>query len=157
MKVFERLVNDLMKEEALRDYKFRKSDSCFIRKFDGGFYAVELDHWNKWGDCYVRPNIGFHYNIVVKWFEKYSTLTLRDQRNNFLSFMDPTVIGLKGNYPDVSIFEMKSDGSDYEKISKDLIHAIIESVKWFEAKYKTLKDYYNYDVAPYLRGEKNYL
>lgn len=156
MTVFERLVEDLKKVDYFKDYKYRKRDSTFIYKFDGGFKDVGLEHCIKFGDLRVQPTIGFHYDIVVKWFEKYSTLSLRDQRDNPLYFIAPYRLGFKGN--DTSLghgFEMRSDGSDYEAVAPLLIHAVTECARYVDNKFKTLEDYYNFEIAPYLTGEKD--
>ncbi len=156
MALFERLIEDLLQTEAFKDYKFRKTDSSLIYKFNGGIRKVKLDHWTEYGYCSVRPTIGFHYDIVVKWFEKFSTLTLRDQRNNPLYFTCPYEYGWKGNANILGdIFDIKCDGSDYDETSRMLIHAVTETVKLVFERFKTLDDYYKLEIQPYLTLEKD--
>lgn len=156
MTTFEKLIEDIKKVEYFKNYKFRKSDSTFIYKFNGGFNAVYLEHWCKYGYLNVRPTIGFHYDIVVKWFEKYGFKPLKIQRNNPLYFTSPGSLGWKGNATSIGdVFEFKLDNSDYEEISELFIHAITKCAQFVFDKFKTLGDYYDFEVKPYLTGEKD--
>ena len=81
------MLERLKSESFFSDFKLKKSDKSLIRKFDWGWQRVILDHYNGFDleredlALEVRPIYGIRFNIYHKWFEEYSVIDLKDQRD----------------------------------------------------------------------------
>jgi hypothetical protein len=82
-KLFDVIISDIMRIEQFASYKFRKRDSMLIHKKDGMRQSIELDHWidDSSSSLVIYPIYGVRFEILHKWFEKFSVNTLQDQRD----------------------------------------------------------------------------
>ena len=81
--LFDTIVADLMQIDQFAVYKFRKRDSMLLYKKDGKRLSIELDHWidDSSSSLVIYPIYGVRFDVLHKWFEKFSVNTLQDQRD----------------------------------------------------------------------------
>lgn len=81
--LFDTIVADLMQIDQFAVYKYRKRDSMLLYKKDGKRLSIELDHWidDSSSSLVIYPIYGVRFDILHKWFEKFSVNTLQDQRD----------------------------------------------------------------------------
>ena len=79
--IFENIIKDLSQIGFFSKYKFRKRDASFLLKTKGGKYIIELDHWmdETTSSLVIYPIYGIRFDILHKWFEKFSIKSLQDQ------------------------------------------------------------------------------
>jgi len=144
--IFDRIVADLMSEPFLADFKFRKRYSTIYISNGGIRKFIELQRISKWAPYYldIYPTYCVRFDVVMKWFEKFSFKTLQDQRDN------PTVscTGSMLGYQDC--FEFHCDGSHYEEEYKLLRDTMISCANIEFTKFQTLEDYYINEIHPLL-------
>lgn len=148
MTKFERIVERLKKEPFLSGFTFRKSDSSFIQKFDGGLRRIDLEHFNDIICITVLPHFEVRFDIAPKWFEKFSFKTLRDQRNNGTVGASSGMLGFEDGY------DFENSQKDFDKEYAALVKCLKSGAEEVFTKYATLEDVYKYDIVPILKGEK---
>ncbi|MDE6646546.1 MAG: hypothetical protein K2K03_01720 [Prevotella sp.] len=147
-KLFETLVSDIMADPFFSDYKFKKSDNMLYRCDGGSRICIKLPHWRDYGECRIRVLYGRRFEILTRWFEKFSCLTLRDQRSNDNVIHGNTYYGLDDDiYFDYNF-------SDYDQKVRKFIPMLKENLTRFLKKYSTLEDFYNVDVLPVITNNK---
>ena len=98
--IFENIIKDLSQIGFFSKYKFRKRDASFLLKTKGGKYIIELDHWmdETTSSLVIYPIYGIRFDILHKWFEKFSIKSLQDQR-------DRASISFSGDTTDFDYFQ----------------------------------------------------
>lgn len=90
--LFDTIISDLRSDDFFSDSKFVRTYNTLILRNRDGFVAVDLQHWRDFEDyddesetesCAIRPVYGRHFDILNKWFEKFSFKELNDQRYGF--------------------------------------------------------------------------
>ena len=81
--IFDKIIKDLLQLNFFSEYKFRKRDSSFLLKTKGGKQFIEMDHWidEATSSLVIYPIYGVRFDILSKWFEKFSMKNLQDQRD----------------------------------------------------------------------------
>lgn len=81
--IFDKIIKDLLNLNFFSEYKFRKRDSSFLLKTKGGKQIIEMDHWidEATSSLVIYPIYGVRFDILSKWFEKFSMKNLQDQRD----------------------------------------------------------------------------
>ncbi len=148
MTFFERIINDLSQEAFFKDFKYRKRDSTFIQRFEGGWRSVELRHITEGRLCSIYPGFDVRFDIALKWFEKFSFRTLSDQRDSGTVAFDGVMLG----YP--SCFDIPTDGLDYDEQYTALRDMIIKCATYTFNTYKSIRDVYYNIVIPQVKGDK---
>jgi hypothetical protein len=147
-KLFETIVIDIKNDSFFSGFKFKKSENMlYLRDHDSTLF-VELDHWQDYGECTIYLTYGRRFDILTKWFEKFSFKTLRDQRNNPDVMCDNTDFGQE----EYIYFDYKF--SDYKEKMRIMLPMIKENLASFAKKYSSLEDFYREDVLPVIRGDK---
>lgn len=141
--LFKTIVSDIQSDPFFSKYKFIRSENRFVLRGKEEFIYVELEHWRDYWDdaCILRPYCGKHFNILAKWFEKYSVKPIKIQRSN-----PHIMVG-----QDIEI-EIKYDFSDYNEKFPQLITLLKEQLSTTIKEYSTLNDYYNKIVYPTIMG-----
>lgn len=148
-KLFETLVSDIMADHFFSDYKFKKSENMLYRRDSDSTICVILEHCRFYDECEVYLIYGRRFEILTKWFEKFSFKSLRTQRNS------PNVKNFNKNFgQDDNEIYFNYDFSDYEKKIRKLIPMLKENLTNFLKKYYTLEDFYNADVLPVITNDK---
>lgn len=149
------MLEHLKSEELFSDFKLRKSDKSLVRKFDWGWQKIELDHYNGFDPVRkdlaleVKPIYSVRFNIYHKWFEKYSPINLKAQRDRSTIGFDEIMLGKSKYFRGFLFLENRMDYDfDYEKMKNDiLVHA-----SYVFSRYQTLKDVYDYRIGELLSG-----
>ena len=148
MTKFERIVDQLKNEPFLSGFTFRKSDSSFIQKFEGGYRRIQLEHYNKLISISVQPQFDVRFDIAPKWFEKFSFKTLRDQRHNSTVGASSNMLGFE------CVYEFDNSQKDFDKEYAALVECLKKGSKEIFSRYTSLEDVFQYDIVPILNGEK---
>lgn len=145
--LFECIISEFRKDPFFADFKFRKSESMLYIPTDDGMLFVEFEHWRDYGELVIYPIYGRRFDILTKWFEKFSFKTLRDQRNNPDTMYDNTDYGLEEHI----YFDYKQlDNS--QKINM-MIETTKRNLSLFSSKYATLENFYTNDVLPIIKSD----
>ena len=146
--ILDRIVKDIKADAFFAEYKYKRVVTAFYKYLEDYYLSVGLGHKRDWlNDAIViRPVCGKHFFILTKWFEKFSFLTLQDQRNYPNVLFSGKTLGLNGE------ISFKYDLSDYDEKIMALIKLIKEMLIRVDDDYATLEDFYNRDVVPKLDG-----
>lgn len=149
------MLERLKSEELFSDFKLKKSDKSLIRKFDWGWQKIELDHYNSFDPVRkdlaleVKPSYDVRFNIYHKWFEKYSPIKLKDQRDRSTIGFNENMLGKSRYFRGFLFLENKVDYDfDYENMKND----ILEHASYVFSHFQTLKDVYDYRIGDLLNG-----
>lgn len=148
---FEQIVSEIMVDSYFDKFKFRKRDSSLIQKTNFGKNIIELEHWNCLNIVLtIRPSYSIRFDILSKWFEKYSFKSISDQRDNGNFGFDGIMLGKQ------YMFEFKYyDASDeYKKELENLKTTIIECSQSVFYNYSSLEKAYINEIEPILKNEK---
>lgn len=151
----EQIAAYLLKDPFFLNFKLRKRDSCLIKKTDYGNQTLELQTWfdrnpsNGKNDVIVQPNYSVRFNILHKWFEKFSFKTTQDQRDNDTIGFQGCMLGEKDEYR-------------FSKTNKILQHFklkafkkdIIKNSSFVFRNINSLNDFYKIAVQPVILNKK---
>jgi hypothetical protein len=96
----------------------------------------------------ITPIFGVRFDILSNWFEKYSTKSLHDQRNN------PTVCSGTLISKSPKEFYFLENKKDFQKDYTYFKEEVISNATTFFNKYSCLDNYYLHDVLPMFTNEK---
>ena len=152
MTIFEEMLQLFMNDSFFDSYTFRKRDSSFIQKCDGGYRQILLSHLQD--ICYFRVSPVFivRFDFVHKWFEKYSSRPLRSQRDDATVVATPIDYGLGGAYGREYLIDLKNNHI-IDELNKIKQITKICADKFFST-YITPLDVFNHDILPILEGKK---
>ncbi len=148
--LFKTIVSDILSDDFFSGCKFVKSVNTFVIRDGEKFVSTELDHWRDYEDesCVIRPIYGMHFDILAKWFEKFSVVKIQYQRLN------PHIMFGNESFGQEDEISFKYDFSDYEEKFQLLLPMLKKNVSTIAVQYATLNDYYNKIVVPEITGEK---
>ena len=146
-KLFDTIISDIKNDSFFTEYKYKKSENMLYHREGNSTLFVELDHWQDYGECIIYIIYGRRFDILTKWFEKFSFKTLKDQRNNPNFYYSNKAFGLD------ETISFKYDLSDFEIKIDYLKRTLKECMTTVAKSYETLEDYYCLDIAPILKGE----
>jgi len=148
------IVENLSSTSYFKGYKYRKKDSRFINRTSDGFDAIELQYWDGFDlkrdsrALVVKPLYLKRFDVLHKWFEKYSFKSLVDQRSGYSIGFEGNMIGKDSD------FYFLLDRLDFEKDFTKFKDEIIANSQSIFTKYATLEDLYYQEVYPILQGDK---
>lgn len=145
---FDKIVNDLVQLDFFSGYKFRKRDYSLFFKTEGGKQFIELDHWRDrdTSSLVIYPVYGVRFDILHKWFEKFSVKTLQDQRDRASISFSGSMLGLQ----DELNFDTNKDGYSNEF---ENFQIILKCAEYVFSEYSSLDKLYNKTILPVLDGE----
>lgn len=145
---YDKIVNDLAQLDFFSGYKFRKKDHSLFFKTESGKQFIELDHWRDrdTSSLVIYPVYGVRFDILHKWFEKFSVKTLQDQRDKASISFSGSMLGLQ----DELNFDTNGDGysNEYENFQ-----IILKCAEYVFSEYSSLDKLYNKTILPVLDGE----
>lgn len=147
--MFNLIIKDLAELNFFSEYKFRKRDSSFLLKIKGGRQIVELDHWidEATSSLVIYPIYGVRFDILSKWFEKFSVKRLQDQRDRASIAFSGNMLSLQDKF----YFNLK--GENYTT-DLDILKANIQKcAEYVFSEYSSLDKLYNKTILPILNGE----
>lgn len=150
--------NDILPRLQNGDYflkfKFIKSQSAFRQQTDFGFYSIEFYSHKSYdldrdqAALEIHPVYGVRFDLLMKWFEKFSFKSLSDQRNNSTVIADGKTLRTVDKFYFLdSKTEFDNEFSVFSSTARNI------SADYF-SKYKTLDDYFAHDVLPVLNRER---
>ncbi len=146
--ILDRIVKDVKSDVFFEEYKYKRALSTFFKKSDDSYLAICLGHKRDWLNdaIIISPIYGKHFFILTKWFEKFSFLTLQDQRTN------DNVRTCNDRYGIGKDITFKYDLSDYDIKINYLVELMKQLITRFDQDYATLNDFYYKEVVPKLDG-----
>ena len=147
-KLFDTIISDIKNDSFFTEYKYKKSENMLYHREGNSTLFVELDHWQDYAECIIYIIYGRRFDILTKWFEKFSFKSLRDQRNNPDVMCDNTYFGQE----EYIYFDYRF--SDYKVKMGKMLPMIKENLTSFARKYSTMEDYYKEDVLPIITNER---
>lgn len=149
LKIMETIASD----PFFHEYKVRRSDNAIVLKDIVGYKQIVPHYYNTVDlsrNCElaleIRPFYEIRFNILHKWFEKYSKKTIKDQRDkNSLMFW-----GEKINKTNEFFF--LENHIDYDKDIILLRKQIVDNAKKLFSHFTNLNRYYDYCIGNVLKG-----
>ena len=136
--IFDKIIKDLLNLDFFSEYKFRKRDSSFLLKTKGGKQIIEMDHWidEATSSLVIYPIYGVRFDILSKWFEKFSVKNLQDQRDGasidfsgeMLSIQDEFYFNLNGKNMQPILMNYKQKFKSVQNMSFQNIRHLINSI-----------------------------
>ena len=152
-KTAEKVASYLLEHEYFVDFKLRKRDSSLIKKFPTGHEVVELQNWidknhsSGKQELVIYPVYGKRFDVLHKWFEKFSFKTMSDQRDSYSVGFSGVMLGKTNEYR----FPLSETPSvEWDVFRND----VVCNAKYVFEKYTTLEDVYKYLVHPLVVGGK---
>lgn len=143
----------LLDDEFFENFKLRKKDSSIIKQNSSGFEKVELQNWIDTNHSVsekglvILPVYSKRFDILHKWFERFSFKTISDQRDTYSIGFEGQMLGKKNEY----YFALsESFRPEWEIFRNDVVanaNAIFD-------KFTSLADLYEYLVYPVITEEK---
>ncbi len=139
-----------------KNFKIRKSDNGIICKTDYGYKGVFFSYYNSYDlsrndlALEITPSYRIRFNVLHKWFEKYSKRPLVFQRDDRSIGFVGRMIGTKEN------FYFLENRKGYDKDLHELYDEVVKNAKQIFTKYETLDCYYNYYVHEVIKGERKF-
>lgn len=149
-KLFRKIISDLKDDAFLSEFKFKKSENMLYLRDDSSCLSVGFEHWQEYGKCTIYITYGRRFEILTKWFEKFSFKTIRDQRNN------PNIMYDNTNFGGEEYIQFDYSFSDYEEKMQIMLPMVKKNLACFSKKYSTLEDFYKEDVLPIINGQKEF-
>jgi len=152
-KATENIAAYLLEDVFFENFKLRKKDTSLIRKLSSGFEKVELQNWADTNrssgakELVVRPVYSKRFDVLHKWFERFSFKSLSDQRDAYSIGFEGVMLGKKNEYH----FPISEKFCPEWQVFRNEIVANARSV--FN-KYTCLADMYKYLVFPSIQGDK---
>lgn len=150
-----KIIEVVASDPFFKDFVIRKSDNSIIYKTKAGYKRVVFQYYNGYDllrddlALEIHPNYDVRFNVLHKWFEKYSKKTLTDQRDQYS-------IGVSGNMIGATYeFCFLENRKDYQKDLQKLQFEVVKNANYFFNKISTLVDYYNYCVVNLIKGDQD--
>lgn len=147
--ILERVIDKLKEDEYFDKFTYRKRDRSFILKTTLGKDRISLVTYNSYPEYIIEPIYLIRFDILRKWFEKYSFMTLQDQRDGYYVGFTGRMLGVK------SWFEFERDGANFDEVFAQLKDCVISTSKDVFERYSTLEKAYTLQIQPILDGTKN--
>lgn len=149
--LFKTIISDIKADSFFSEYKYIKSERTLFWHNGGDAFSLILEHWRDYEEetCVIRPIYGRHFDILYKWFEKYSFLPLKNQRILPQIMLDNNFFGQEQE------ISFKYDFSDYNEKIQHLINSAKDNLTIIAEKYTTLNDYYTKIVKPQIIGDED--
>lgn len=149
--VFNAIVADLNASDLLSDFKYLKSSSKLVLKTPEIKRVLSLEHsWVShifW--IAIDPAFGVRFDILHKWFEKYSIRQLKDQRQDeSVGFTCGMIYKTADSY-----YDFLKDGSDFAEKYPPFRDIVLRCAEYVFSKFNTLEDLYEYRIVPVLTGD----
>lgn len=147
--LFSEIIEKLSSLEYFSDFKFRKRDFRLIKKNVNGYEVVEFQFWveKNQSTLVVKPLYLKRFDVLHKWFEKFSFKTLVDQRDNYSIGFDGNMLGKRNEFS--FLLDKENFESDFDNFQKELIN----NCKVVFGKFLSAKDLYLYLIEPILQNK----
>jgi len=141
-KFVEQIADYILEDNFFKNYKFRKKDCCLIKKSSERVLKVQLRNWvSENNTLIILPVYSVRFNVLHKWFEKFSKKALSDQRDNSTIGFEGEMLGKTNQY------ELATD-QGFQSVVEDLKLDIISNSNLVFDKYRDLNDIYINKIRP---------
>lgn len=157
----QKVIDALLTQPIFEGFKYIKADEAIVKKTKFGYQKVPMYfHWESYSKekqalAFTIMHIGYYirFDVLHKWFEKYSFKTLKDQRGSYSIGVAAFMLGFKEpSFPDS--YDFVYSGEDFEENLAKMVKDIVEIATYFFNKYKSLEDLYEALIVPVLEGKK---
>ncbi len=147
--LFDLIRFQIEEDEYFSDFKFRKKGCTFLQKTAYGKNIIILDHWrNSDSQLVIYPIYGVRFDILKKWFEKFSFKSLQDQRDLGYVYFTGEMLNVEDK------FYFNSDESNLIEECIKLRECIKNTSKEVFYNYASLESAYEMEITPILDGSK---
>lgn len=155
----QKIIDALVAEPLFAEFKYSKSYDGIVKKTKFGHQRVDM--YIQWDGYDLQKkelavtimNIGYgvRFDVLHKWFEKYSTKILAYQRTADSIGRTASMLGFK-DYP--RSYDFVYSGEDFEENLAEMVRDIVKVATYFFDKYRSLEDLYEALVVPVLEGKE---
>ena len=148
-----RIMEAVASDSFFKDFKIKKSNNSILCNTDYGYKRVYFLYNNSYDlkrgalALEIRPHYFIRFNVLHKWFEKYSKRTLKDQRDDYSIGFNGGMIG------ETDEFFFLENRKCYESDLQKLRMEIVKNANRVFSKFATLNDYYDYCIEDVLMGK----
>lgn len=148
--LFYDVLEQLLTDNYFSEFKSRKRDSRLIKIDKQGFEFIEFQYWDGFDvlrnkrAVVVKPLYLKRFDILHKWFEKYSFKTKADQRDNYSIGFDGSMLGEQNE------FYFLLDKDDFKKDIERLKNEVIKNSTNVFNRFDTLQTLFEYQINPIL-------
>ena len=149
-----KIIEAIASDPYFKEYKIKKSDASIILKSDTGYRRILFQYYNTYDlrrkqlALEIKPNYDIRFNVLHKWFEKYSKRTLADQRNDYSVGFIGSMIGATDD------FYFLESRKEYYVDLQSLYDEVVRNANNIFSKFATLESYYNYCINDVLNGKR---
>lgn len=150
------IVENIALNPFFKNYVVRKSDASIILKSEVGYKRIQFQYYNSYDlkrdqlALEITPNYDIRFNVLHKWFEKYSKRTLKDQRDDYsVGFTGSMISG-------TDTFYFLESRNNYDEDFKILYNEVIKNAKYVFTKYATLESYYDRCINDVLQKKRDW-
>lgn len=155
--LFAGIVERLSAVEYFSEFKYRKRDFRFIKKTPTGYEAVEFQFWDGYDSrrsqraLVVKPLYLKRFDVLHKWFEKFSFKSLGDQRDNYSIGFDGKMLKKTNEF--YFLLNKENFETDFADFQKELEGNCRQTFGHFS----NTKALYLYQVEPVLKNKNSEL
>lgn len=148
--LFNEVLANLLSEQYFSVFTYRKRDCCLLKTNELGFEAIELQYWEGFDltsgkkSLVIKPLYLKRFNVLHKWFEKFSFKSKVDQRDNYSIGFDG------GMLKEQNLFYFALDKTDFQNETETFTNEIIRISTYVFNKFLTLEDLFEYQINPLL-------
>ena len=137
-----------------KDFKIRKSDNSIICKTDYGYKRVSFNYFNTYDllrddlALEMKPFYEIRFNVLHKWFEKYSKRQLQFQRD------DSSMAFWGDKLCTTNEFFFLENRKGYKKDLQTLYTEVVKNAEYVFSNFNSIKCYYSYFIESILNGKR---
>ena len=133
------------------DISSEKETLPFFLKTKGGKQIIELDHWTDAAksSLVIYPIYGVRFDILSKWFEKFSVKKIQDQRDRASIAFSGNMLSLQDK------FYFRLDKNGYSDDFNNFRVNLEKCAMYVFAEYSSLDKLYDRTILPILNGKAN--
>ncbi len=146
------ILEAIASDDYFKDYQIRKSDNSIIYKTANGYKRVRLVYYNSFDlerkdlALEIQPHYEVRFNVLHKWFEKYSKRELKYQRDDDSVRFWGAKLGLVDEY------YFLENRNYYEEDLNRMKVDVINNARDLLEKYSSLECCYQYLVDDEMKG-----
>ncbi len=149
---FDKIISDLKEDPFFAEFKFRKKNSIFYKESNGLKQFIELDHWQDFppSSLEIYPMYNVRFDILHKWFERFSVRSLQAQRNDDSIGFDGSMLS------EQNTFLINPAGSNYTQELESLRISIKKNAEYVFSQFSSLENLYDALIEPILKDTKEF-
>ena len=148
------IIEEIVQDAFFKEFGVKKSDNSIVCKTKYGLKGVRFNYYNSFDlkreelALEICPNYQIRFNVLHKWFEKYSKRTLKDQREDSSIGLVGSMIGKTDD------FYFLENRKDFHKDLRTLHNEVVENARYIFSKFATIEGYYDYCINDAICGKR---